>query len=205
MVDKIKSVYGTACKEIKWTKKFKAGYILQREGIYYDSSEKLIYLTIAYNLNGAYIGDSKTAHFICSKNKIVPELKTPNSSVCSIGYSESSKKWFGWSHRSIRGFKIGDTVKKEDDGYQPTNKMDFLEEQVNFWVDKYHLETKGKFIKNGVEVSWKYSNEVPNKILRGQTGNVFCKFPDKYGNGEWTAKNLDDCKKMAIAFADSVS
>ena len=38
-----------------------------------------------------------------------------------IGFSEKEQKWYGWSHRSIYGFKIGDKCKKGDlgvgDGY----------------------------------------------------------------------------------------
>lgn len=36
------------------------------------------------------------------------EKRTPTSQVCSIGYSERKKKWYGWSHRAIAGFGIGD-------------------------------------------------------------------------------------------------
>lgn len=36
------------------------------------------------------------------------EKRTPTSQVCSIGYSERKKKHFGWSHRAIAGFGIGD-------------------------------------------------------------------------------------------------
>lgn len=30
----------------------------------------------------------------------------------SIGWSEKEQKFYGWSHRAIYGFKIGDVVKK---------------------------------------------------------------------------------------------
>lgn len=205
MKEKIKSIYGEDCKDIKWTKKYKAGYILQREGISHESTKKLTYLTVAYNLDGDYIGDSKMAHFICVKNLIVPEKANQEHKVCSIGYCKSKRVYFGWSHRAIRGFKIGDTVKKGDDAYQPINKKDFLEECVHFWKDKHHLETKSKFVKGGVEISWTYNDKIQNENLRGTEGNIFCRFPDKFGKGEWTAKTLEDCKKMAIAFAESVS
>jgi len=32
----------------------------------------------------------------------------------AIGFSEDEQKWYGWSHRAIYGFKIGDVVKKGD-------------------------------------------------------------------------------------------
>jgi hypothetical protein len=38
------------------------------------------------------------------------EKAIPKSTIASIGYSPSSKKWYGWSHRAIHGFSIGDVV-----------------------------------------------------------------------------------------------
>ena len=34
--------------------------------------------------------------------------------VCSVGFCKEDGKWYGWSHRAIYGFKIGDKVKKGD-------------------------------------------------------------------------------------------
>lgn len=31
-----------------------------------------------------------------------------------FGYSEKEEKWYGWTHRGIYGFKVGDVVKEED-------------------------------------------------------------------------------------------
>jgi hypothetical protein len=33
-----------------------------------------------------------------------------------IGFSEKEKKWYGWSHRAICGFGIGDKIFEEDFG-----------------------------------------------------------------------------------------
>ena len=33
-----------------------------------------------------------------------------------IGFSEQEQKWYGWSHRAIHGFKIGDKCKEGDLG-----------------------------------------------------------------------------------------
>ena len=149
---RVKSVYGKECKEIKWTKKFRAGYILQKELI--GGGE--CWMTVAYNHNGDYIGDSKSAYRLCVKRGIIPEVS--RGSVCSIGKSKDGK-WYGWSHRAIYGFKIGDKVKKGDCCAS------------SGWTDEY-LETH----------------------------------PDPYilpvG---FKAKTEKDCKKMAMAFASSVS
>jgi hypothetical protein len=34
----------------------------------------------------------------------------------SIGFSEKEKKWYGWSHRAICGFGIGDKIFEKDFG-----------------------------------------------------------------------------------------
>lgn len=68
----------------------------------------------AYTPNGDYIGNKKMAHFLITKRGISPEKMTPSHKVCSIGFCEKEKKWYGWSHRAIFGFGIGDTVKEGD-------------------------------------------------------------------------------------------
>ena len=45
---------------------------------------------------------------------IKPEKIWKNSNVCSIGFCEKEQKWYGWSHRAMYGFKVGDKVKKGD-------------------------------------------------------------------------------------------
>ncbi len=32
----------------------------------------------------------------------------------TIGFSEKEQKWYGWSHRAIYGFSVGDKIKKGD-------------------------------------------------------------------------------------------
>lgn len=60
-----------------------------------------------YNHHGDYIGDKKHAKMLIEKG-IIPEIASPDHSVCSIGYSPNDGKWYGWSHRAIQGFGIGD-------------------------------------------------------------------------------------------------
>jgi hypothetical protein len=44
----------------------------------------------------------------------VREKADPSHSVCSIGWSPSRKKWYGWSHRAVYGFGVGDPDYSED-------------------------------------------------------------------------------------------
>jgi len=39
----------------------------------------------------------------------------------SLGFSEKDEKWYGWSHRAIFGFKIGDKIFEPDFGDENTH------------------------------------------------------------------------------------
>jgi hypothetical protein len=101
----------------------RAGYVLRRE--WHDSpckGEPRFQWTTAYTPQGWYIGDAKIAHRLCVKWGIRPELRTPTSSVCSIGFSSKNGKWYGWSHRAICGFRIGSKCRKGDCHYTPRSQ-----------------------------------------------------------------------------------
>lgn len=68
----------------------------------------------AYTKSGDYIGDADTAAYLTSMG-IAPEKRTATSSVCSIGLDALTQTWYGWSHRALHGFAIGDTIKPEWD------------------------------------------------------------------------------------------
>ena len=113
---------------------------------------------ISYKLIGTSIYDDSIAPVFC--DIFEKALRTDDSNVCSIGFSEKDNKWYGWSHRAIYGFKIGDVVKKGDCCALSGLTEEYL---------KKHPEED-------------------------------CSLPIGF-----KAKSLADCKKMAIAFADSVS
>ena len=46
---------------------------------------------VAYNPEGAYIGDLDRAKFLCEKRGIAPELMRPGGKVCSIGFCEAGR------------------------------------------------------------------------------------------------------------------
>jgi hypothetical protein len=68
---------------------------------------------------GAYVGDLSMGKFLVSKH-IQPELASPKHSVCSIGFSAFYNQWFGWSHRALSGFGIGDKLFESDFGDDTT-------------------------------------------------------------------------------------
>lgn len=132
-----------------------AGYVVRTER-FPDLEDAVI--ESAYTDDGAYIGDPGTAHFLVVKRGIRPEL-LPGHNVCSIGFCEREQKWYGWSHRAIYGFGVGDVVKSGDctamSGCTPEYLAEHPEADVSLPVG-------------------------------------------------FTAKTLDDARRLAIAFADSV-
>jgi len=101
-------------KEVIRTRKYKVGYEL-RTGIV-DASDyggKDFEMTKAFNVDGEYIGDSKMAHYLCKKRGIKPELIDNAHNVCSIGFCDTDNKWYGWSHRAICGFGVGNMIFEE--------------------------------------------------------------------------------------------
>ena len=147
-------------RKVLKTWKYKAGYHVRYEEV--DGSEyggDDFVMRSAYTPDGDYIGDPKTARRLVVKRGIKPEKINPDHNVCSIGFCELDNKWFGWSHRAIYGFTIGDTVKEGD----CTNSSG--------WSDEYIAEH-------------------PEEDLSLPVG--------------FEAESLDDAKRMAIAFAESV-
>jgi len=142
---------------------YKAGYQIRTEEVLTHFEDKpndhSFIMKRAYTPEGLYIGDSKTAYRLCKKRGIKPELANEKHNICSIGFSEKEQKWYGWSHRAICGFGIGDEVKEGD----CTNSSGWTPE---------------------------YLKEHPEEDLSLPVG--------------FKAKTLDDAKRMAIAFADSV-
>ena len=124
-----------------------------------DQAYPPIEMKSAYTKQGKYIGDPATAKILCVDNQIKPELITPEHNVCSIGFCENDQKWYGWSHRAIYGFQVGDVVKEGDCCAS------------SGWTEEYLKTHKD------------------DKIL--PVG--------------FKAKTEEDCKKLAIAFASSVS
>ena len=139
---------------------FQAGYVLRTEKVWLNPAETPTIMTLAYTPEGWYIGDSKRAYRLCRRWGIKPEKSKSTDNVCSIGFSEQTQKWYGWSHRAIKGFGIGHITQEGDCS------------TTSGWTDEYlaeHLE-ENMAVPVGFEV-----------------------------------KTLDDAKRCAVAFAQSVS
>lgn len=105
-----------------------------------------------------------------------------------IGYSPSTQSWYGYTHRGIYGFKIGEVITKADVGYAPTDEADFIRVVKSWFSDddvKIIQTAKGVTIIEGG-----YENEIP--------------YPT-WGKGEHTIKTLADAKAAAISFVKGLS
>jgi len=60
--------------------------------------------------NGQYMGDARMARILCKKMGIRQVQLAGDGNCCSIGFNEGEKKWYGWSHRAVVGFGIGDML-----------------------------------------------------------------------------------------------
>ena len=101
-------------KDIESTRHFKAGYMVHH-GVWKMDGCPDTPMKWAVNPNGDYIGDSRRAYRLCVKRGIAPEISPlSGGSVCSIGFSEREQKWYGWSHRALYGFGVGDVVDSDD-------------------------------------------------------------------------------------------
>lgn len=123
-----------------------------------DGSESFNMDQVVANAGGC-VGNLKDAAYLIKKKGIAPQLAPRNQKTCSIGFCKREQKWYGWSHRAIYGFGIGDVAK---DGDCAT---------TSGWTEEYLAEH-------------------PEEDLSLPVG--------------FEAKTLDDAKRMAIAFAESV-
>ena len=119
------SIYGegTMVLDIRRRK----GYVIRKEVVdmWGYSSDLLKYkpgmvMDVAYTENGKYVGDPKSARFFFEKKGLTQLDVSKTGKTCNIGFSEKEKKWYGWSHRAICGFGIGDKLFIENFGDDET-------------------------------------------------------------------------------------
>ena len=98
------------------------GYIYRRELIddsEYGGNGDLVMVNCYSSDSGHWIGDAKTARFLCTKLRLVHKADDRHC-VSSIGFCDHEQKWYGWSHRAICGFGIGDRIFEERYGDEHT-------------------------------------------------------------------------------------
>jgi hypothetical protein len=128
-------------------------------GVYPKKQPGLIYMIRCSNVLDQIVGTPDDALSLLNRG-IQPELIHSGRNICTIGYCDREQKWYGWSHRAIYGFGIGDVVEEGDS----VTSSGYIEE---------------------------YLNENPDRDYRIPVG--------------FKATSMDDCKRLAIAFAESVN
>ena len=100
-------------KQVLFERKYlKQGYVYRRE--IWDGTDcggHDTEMQACYTPSGDYIGDPRMARFLCRKRGLRNLQKTDKDHcVCSIGFHPRKKRWYGWSHRAICGFAVGDKL-----------------------------------------------------------------------------------------------
>lgn len=98
-------------KEVLKVIKYRSwGYELRQEK-HWTPDGQPVQLTSAYVIDtDNYIGNKELANYLCRERHIVPEIASADHTICSIGFCGVDQKWYGWSHRAIYGFGIGDRL-----------------------------------------------------------------------------------------------
>lgn len=88
-------------------REFKRGpYIIKWEWWANNKTDPPVLIKSAYTPAGHYIGPTRWAWRLWKKYGVTEMfLRTSTSNVVSIGYSPRRKKWYGWSHRAIYGYR----------------------------------------------------------------------------------------------------
>ena len=94
-------------------RKYKVGYEVRKELWSEPFYGKPLEVRSAYTPAGDWIGDVKRAIYLVKKLGISPERADQKHCVCSIGFCKKDNKWYGWSHRALCGFGIGDKLFEE--------------------------------------------------------------------------------------------
>jgi hypothetical protein len=127
--------------------------------------------------------------------------------VAQIGFSDKEQKWYGWSHRAIYGFGMGDEITEDSIGFVPGTIEDALNAETRFWEARERCEVKSYLIEDEgstfIKTEWMYSKHIPNEEMRGKINSVVTEL--KLGKGSWKAETLDDAKQMAIDFSKDVA
>lgn len=74
-----------------------------------------------YDMQSDKLYDNEYAMESSTKKKSSLEIFKEKHGIVSvptkhaaIGFSEKEQKWYGWSHRAIHGFSVGEKIKKGD-------------------------------------------------------------------------------------------
>lgn len=203
------------------------GYYIQKELVTLAPNEQPIEMTSAYNYLGHYIGTPEDAEHLCVNMGIIPQLASEDHKVCSVGFCHRDNKWYGWSHRAISGFSVGDSVEPGHCAYVPDTMESAVESVRSFYNDDMPKDVEAKYRYSCYPVGEddecfkvkvvreKYSDQEHARdrdhehIQPEDMGWTYDGEPTitqvPKGRGAWKASNMEDVFEMARDFAQSVS
>lgn len=149
----------------------------------------------------------------------------------NLGWSEVQQKWYGWSHRAIFGFGIGDTVEPGHCAYVADTPEGLIESHARFFGDlddpRHADEERAQLAREECQILPDRSGirilhapmvlpmaesieDALDHIVAGTEPEAAMIGEDavsivKCGRGTWTAETLDDAKQMALDFAAGVA
>lgn len=133
----------------------------------------------AYTSSGDYIGNRDTARFLCEEMGIRPEKISPEDERCMIGFCDNNQMWYGWGNERLDGFEyfgIGSSAKRVVAGDIAAEPPE--DDDTSTHASNHKRPRKHK------------RSSYPSEPVQEE---------------EWTARTLDDARRMAIDFAESVS
>lgn len=170
---------------------------------YYWGGDEPTRVRAAFTKNGHYIGDEKTADYLTGELGLTDlQPADPKCNVCSIGFNEKTQKWAGWSHRALYQFGVGSTVKPGDCAFKPSNMLEWIHQAL-----AWHKDNSSDWSMGDIE-SFSWDSDSNTLTIKKKNSDLEAKEkfePEHLGGGEWTAKTLEDAKRMARDFAESVS
>jgi hypothetical protein len=152
---------------------------------------------LAFTHEGHYIGNHEFANRLIQEyglSQIQPAH--PSHSICSIGFNEKERKWYGWSHRAMCSFGVGSEVKQGDCAYKPKpDIIEWLKAKIDWYINI--MEAK----------AFTFTRETFTMTVTCKSGlTITDQFKlEDCGRGEWKAQTEQDSKIMAQDFAKSVS
>lgn len=96
-------------------------YVIKTERGRPFPDEEEIEWDMAYTHDGTYIGEPDIAKYLFEDVGLDSVESTTSGGHCNIGFNSKEQKWYGWSHRAIFGFGIGDKIFEEEFGDDNTN------------------------------------------------------------------------------------
>jgi hypothetical protein len=177
--------------------------------------KNVVSFDVAQTIDDVYIGSPEMAKKLCDEHDVTPDPAYNIYGVCSVGFSITEQRWYGWTQTGYASFGIGDRVEPGSYAYRPSNRGEFLE-MVLRGYEKYKIikvrpELEGfsiEYVINEPEdpelVKQLTAIYGDRKIPKLNSGHqvVFVPYPEEFGRGTWTAETLDDCRQMAIDFVN---